>query len=91
MANLASTLDKTIGLINTYLDLIAANTMAQTNVPDQLKTAGELASIAQILTKAQASQENYNGQEAPEETTKTQKAQAQSTNLKDIFNAANDD
>lgn len=89
MESLSATVDKTIGLINVYLDLIAANTLTQPNVADQLKTAGELAAIAQILVKAQASQENYNGQEAQEETTKTQKTQAQSTNLKDIFNASN--
>ena len=89
MESLSSTIDKTIGLVNGQLDLIARNTTNQTNIADQLRTASELAGILQILTKAQASQENYNGQaaqETQEEQTKIQKTQPQSSTLKDIFN-----
>jgi hypothetical protein len=92
MDSLSSTIDKTIGLVNVYLDLIVQNTNAQTNVSDQLTTASKLSDIVQILIKAQASQETSYGQEAQEETTTKGKISAsqKGSTLKDIFSDSND-
>jgi hypothetical protein len=93
MDSLSSTIEKSIGLINQHLELIQNNMGSQTNVADQLRNAGELASIVSILVKAQAAQDTHHGQEAQAQdnqaTTEAQKPKKQtSPALQDIFNAS---